>query len=101
MFHPTFTSIPTIHHNPYNPLCSVRAKHEGSNLQDIDGRSRIGSGEATMTNADSNPSHQIPILQFKNRQPFGQITTNSAQVYFLLQRMRHVSVSNFVEGFAL
>jgi hypothetical protein len=41
-------------------------RHEGSNLQDVDGRSRIGSGEATMTNADSHDSRQFPIFQFKN-----------------------------------
>jgi phenylacetate-CoA ligase len=41
-----------------------------------------------MTNADSNPSHQFPILQFKNRQPFGQITISFSEyelrVYFAL-----------------
>jgi hypothetical protein len=34
-----------------------------------------GSGEATMTNADSHDSDQNSTLQFKKRQPFGQITT--------------------------
>lgn len=55
----------------------LSGRHEGSNLPAIDGRSRIGSGLAWMTNADSNPSHQFPILQFKKRQPFGQITSKS------------------------
>jgi hypothetical protein len=57
----------------------VRAKkaHEGSNLQDVDGRSHIGSGIAWMTNADSHDSDQFPTLQFKKRQPFGQITNCS------------------------
>jgi hypothetical protein len=52
----------------------LSGRHEGSNLQDVDGRSRIGSGFAWMTTADSHDSRQFPILQFKNRQPFGQIT---------------------------
>jgi hypothetical protein len=60
----------------------LSGRHEGSNLQAVDGRSPIGSGEATMTNADSNPSHQIPILQFKNRQPFGQITSRIAATLY-------------------
>jgi hypothetical protein len=56
----------------------LSGRHEGSNLQAVDGRSRIGSGKAPMTNADSSPSHHIPILQFKNRQPFGQITKSGS-----------------------
>ncbi len=55
----------------------LSGRHKGSNLQPIDGRIRIRSGFAWITNADSNPSHQIPTLQFKKRQPFGQITTDS------------------------
>jgi hypothetical protein len=54
----------------------ISGRHEGSNVQAVDGRSRIGSGFAWMTNADSHDSDQFPILQLKNRQPFGQITTN-------------------------
>jgi hypothetical protein len=53
----------------------LSGRHKGSNLQAVDGRIRIRSGFAWMTNADSNPSHQFSTLQFKNRQPFGQITT--------------------------
>jgi hypothetical protein len=44
-------------------------------LQDVDGRSHIGSGIAWMTNADSHDSDQNSTLQFKKRQPFGQITS--------------------------
>jgi hypothetical protein len=46
-----------------------------SNLQAVNARSPMGSGEATMTNADSHDSDQNSTLQFKKRQPFGQITT--------------------------
>jgi PAS domain S-box-containing protein len=35
------------------------------NLQDVDGRSDMGSGIARMANADSHDSRQFSILQFK------------------------------------
>ena len=38
-----------------------------SNLQEVDGRSHIGSGIAWMTNADSHDSDQNSTLQFKKR----------------------------------
>ncbi len=38
----------------------LSGRHEGSNVQAVDGRSLIGSGEAPMTNADSHPSVQKP-----------------------------------------
>jgi hypothetical protein len=52
----------------------LSGRHEGSNLQAVDGRSRIGSGFAWMTTADSHDSRPFPTLQLKNRQPFSQIT---------------------------
>ena len=61
-----------------------------SNLQAVDGRSRIRSGEATMTNADSNPSHQIPTLPFKNRQPLSEFTRYPERTWYKRAEMGSV-----------
>jgi hypothetical protein len=58
----------------------MRAKkaHKGSNFQEVDGRSHIGSGLAWRRTTDYHDSHQFPTLQLKNRQPFSQITNGKA-----------------------
>jgi hypothetical protein len=43
----------------------VPDRYEELNLQEIDGRSRTGSGIARMTNADSQPSRRFPMFHLK------------------------------------
>ncbi len=60
----------------------LSGRHERSNLQAVEGRSRIGSGFAWRRATDSQHSRQFPILPFKNRQPFDQITKRRCDMIF-------------------
>jgi hypothetical protein len=48
--------------DPQSVQAGSTIRQKDSNLQDVDGRSRIGSGMASTANADSHPSRQNPTL---------------------------------------
>jgi hypothetical protein len=49
--------------DPQSVQAGSTTRQKDSNLQDVDGRSSIGSGMASTANADPYDSHQIPTLE--------------------------------------
>ena len=52
----------------------VSTRQKGSNFQDVNGRSRIRSGMASLRTVDSHPSDQSSTLQCKIGPPFSEFT---------------------------
>ena len=73
---------------PSSGFVGVLTRQRESNLQDLDGRSHIGSGFTWMANADSQDSDQFPTLPYKICPSLSEFTISPLLGMFLVNDLK-------------